>query len=283
MYLPTLVLPIVSILIVTFIVFLSEVYSHHPILSKSGGKMAMDVAFFLSKFIRLIIYVLALLWVFLLYILALRNFPNQLSPTLVRWYGLTALFLLYLVLTPGLLSVFFPKFWLNSLIVISRRALGVSMFFFALFHAILAFSYHFKGSVFTLFGLPPAYKLATIFGVAALLILFIMAVTAFDKSVAFLKYKHWKRIHRLLYPASILILFHALIRGSDFVHQTNLKLLVIFLSLTYIQLEAEATYIILSQNFKKRPIWKTAVYYFLLATLVFFSFYFGYKELDRVI
>jgi len=88
----------------------------------------------------------------------------------------------------------------------ARKALGISSFFFALTHALTAFRDSlggFQGIV--LFSLREL--LPYIIGASALLILTAMAATSPPSMVNRLG-RYWKRLHRFVYLAGVLILVH---------------------------------------------------------------------------
>src|SRR5258706_10384106 len=96
---------------------------------------------FLYTYGRRVIYTLSLIWAFGLFYMVAYSVPTTpfALTILMRYFGLTALFLIYIVLTPGLLLSFFPRWQYNGLVVHLRRALGVSVFFFVLLHATIGF------------------------------------------------------------------------------------------------------------------------------------------------
>ena len=171
---------------------------------------------FLMKYIRHIVLWLSVLTIVAIYISSTMSaLPLTAQYTrIVEIYGLTALWLLYLALLATPLTQVFPTMPYRALYLKSRRALGVSVFFFGLFHGGIAFFFLFGGLPGLSFLVPP-YTNAFIIAVAALLILATMAATSFDSMVIRLG-KWWKRIHRLVYLAGVFILIHALIFGRDF-------------------------------------------------------------------
>src|SRR5260221_13423786 len=159
----------------------------------------------------------------------------------MRYFALTALFLLFVVLTPGLLVSYFPRLSFNSFFVHIRRALGVSVFFFALFHAIIGFFYNLSGSISSLVFLSGQYQLALAASSTALFIFSLLALTSFDIAVKKLG-KRWKLLHRCIYVAAILSVFHAFLIGSHFTTPTGtIPVIVNMLALTFILLEVGAT------------------------------------------
>src|SRR5438445_13553963 len=103
----------------------------------------------------------------------------------------------FIVLSPGLIRVYFPKFSLNGLLIYSRRAIGVSTFYFALFHSLLSFLVYFSGSLAAIFSLPFNQFIAILLSTADLSILSLMASTAFNTMVKMLEFKIWTLHHRI--------------------------------------------------------------------------------------
>ncbi len=89
----------------------------------------------------------------------------------------------------------------------SRRAIGVSAFYFAFLHALLAL-WGQLGGLAHLGDLPAAFQWSLIGGVIALSILCVMAATSFDKVVKFMTFRKWKWLHRLVYVGGILAVLH---------------------------------------------------------------------------
>jgi len=218
---------------------------------------------FFFRYGRRIIYSLTLLWAFFLYYQAATQFPSSASAlsTLMRQYSLTALFLLYPVLTPGLFLAYIPRFKLNSLLVHLRRSLGVSVFFFALLHATIAFFNNLSGSLASVLFLSTRNQWALVFSTIAFCIFSAMAITSFDWMVKRLG-KRWKMLHRLIYAAAILVVFHAFFIGSHFTVPTNpIPTIVNIVALLFIFLEVAATW----KRLKKKTILSSVL---LLAVLI---------------
>lgn len=104
------------------------------------------------------------------------------------------------------------KFWLFS-----RRAIGVSAFYFAFLHFIVAL-FGQVGGPDGLGLLPDRFIWALGFGAVALFVLFLMAITSFDKAVRFMTYRKWKWLHRFVYGAGILIILHVWMIGTHMVY-----------------------------------------------------------------
>lgn len=201
--------------------------------------------------IRRIIYTISILWALFLYYLAAVSNPSttQALTVLQRYYGFTALALIYVVLTPGLLRVYLPSLPLNALFIKSRRAIGLSLFAFATVHMFLGFFVNLSGSLTGVFLLPIQNQWALLFSVIAYIIFLVMAATSFDGMRRRLGPKGWKMIHRCIYVAAILVIFHAFFIGSHFTNtKAFIPLLVNGVSLFYILLEIGATIIMTSRK-----------------------------------
>jgi nitrite reductase/ring-hydroxylating ferredoxin subunit/DMSO/TMAO reductase YedYZ heme-binding membrane subunit len=132
---------------------------------------------------------------------------------LLRAFGTCAFILLHIILCIGPLSRFDRRF---LLLLSNRRHLGVATFLVAWAHALLAVSYYrgfgrldrlvalFTGD--TKYGLTPFPF--EILGLAALVILFLMAATSHDFWLKNLSPGVWKGLHMLVYPAYGLLVMH---------------------------------------------------------------------------
>ncbi len=190
------------------------------------------------------VYILTIIWACLLYVYVSYTIPDEVSAwhQLTHYYALTALFGVFIVLIPGIVKVYFPGFAFNELLIYSRRALGVSAFFFALFHSVIDYFYSLSGSIQSIYYLPDIQRFSFIFSIIALFVMFLMAITSTDKAVAWMGNKKWKTLHRLTYPAAGLIVFHTFMIGSHFINpQALFPSLVISLLLTFVLIEVGAT------------------------------------------
>jgi nitrite reductase/ring-hydroxylating ferredoxin subunit/DMSO/TMAO reductase YedYZ heme-binding membrane subunit len=131
---------------------------------------------------------------------------------LIRAFGTCALLLLHLVLCIGPLARFDQRF---LLLLSNRRHLGVATFLVALAHGVLAVG-HYRGfgrlPVVALFIGDSKYGLTAFpfetLGLAALVILFLMAATSHDFWLKNLSPGVWKGLHMLVYPAYGLLVMH---------------------------------------------------------------------------
>lgn len=143
------------------------------------------------------------------------------STRLEEFYAWMAVGLLTLAISIGP----FYSVWTNAngkiIMYDARRWLGISAAWFATLHATIAYVALFKAV--NPLSLPSGYQQAFILGGGGLVILLAMAFTSFDKAFSSLGI-WWFRLHRLIYIALILILFHAFMIG---VHATQWLPLII--------------------------------------------------------
>ena len=163
--------------------------------------------------------VVAFLVTYLVVALALTPPDRQALPiqALLRALGSCAFLLLTLILTVGPLARLSPRF---LPLLYNRRHLGVVCFALALVHAILVVVwYHGFGIINPLVSLlvsNPRYESIQGFpfeslGLAALLILFVMAATSHDFWNSILGPNIWKALHMLVYWAYALIVAHVML------------------------------------------------------------------------
>ena len=132
---------------------------------------------------------------------------------LIRAFGVGALVLLHLTLIIGPLARLSPR-WLPLLY--NRRHLGVTMFFLALGHGMMALLTYHVGSdmnpILSVLTTDSGSRISAIpfqaFGLGALLILFVMAVTSHDFWLANLSAPVWKSLHMMVYGAYLLLVAH---------------------------------------------------------------------------
>lgn len=133
-------------------------------------------------------------------------------------YSFLALIYLYLSLLLSPLYSAFPTFPFRGLYIKARRSIGVSAFLFAGLHGYYSFM-NAIGGIPGLTLLERSYVLKVSLGSSAFLILSLMAVTSFDKAVAFLGPVRWKNLHRFVYFAGVLIIFHVYLIGPHFANR----------------------------------------------------------------
>jgi methionine sulfoxide reductase heme-binding subunit len=132
----------------------------------------------------------------------------------LRATGSCAFFLLHIILALGPLARLNPRF---LPLVYNRRHLGVMTFFIALAHAVVVLGYYHGFGVLsplislltsnTNYASVSAFPFQTL-GLAALIILFLLASTSHDFWLKNLSASTWKRLHMLVYPAYALLVGH---------------------------------------------------------------------------
>lgn len=89
----------------------------------------------------------------------------------------------------------------------ARRAIGVSAFYFALLHGVIALQGQ-LGGFSQLQYLPSLFQWSLLGGAIACGILAIMAATSFDVVIRFMTFRKWKWLHRLVYIGGVLVILH---------------------------------------------------------------------------
>lgn len=128
-------------------------------------------------------------------------------------FGYIALIYWYVVLMLSPLSKLAgDKKWMQQLLFV-RRAIGVSVAYFALLHVLISV-WGQLGGIGTLGLLPDFFKTALIFGVIGLGIVSVMALTSFDSVIRRMTYRRWKWLHRLGYIGGVLVIIHVWMIGT---------------------------------------------------------------------
>lgn len=121
-------------------------------------------------------------------------------------YGLICLIFWYVALIISPLGYVIGKQRMKH-VDFSRRAIGVSAFYFALLHAGVAL-YGQLGGVSQIQYLPDLFKWSLLGGLVALVVLAVMAATSFDAVIQFMTFRRWKWLHRLVYLAGVVVILH---------------------------------------------------------------------------
>lgn len=161
-------------------------------------------------------------------------FPSQSHQA----FSFFALGYLYVSLLPGSLYSVFPTLPFRGLYIKARRAIGVSAFMFAGLHGYFSLI-NVIGGLPGLQLLSQSYAIKMGLGSFAFIILSLMAMTSFDKAVALLGPARWKNLHRFVYLAGILIIFHVYLIGPHFANRFSPQS-IIFLTALAILLLLEA-------------------------------------------
>jgi DMSO/TMAO reductase YedYZ heme-binding membrane subunit len=132
---------------------------------------------------------------------------------LQQLYGLCAVLYWYVLMVMSAGSkVIDPKKWVPP-VLFTRRALGVSVAYFAVLHFYIAITEQLDGWH-GIWLLPMKFRFAVLFGFLTLLTLVVMAALSIDKVVALLKFRYWKILGRVSYIAGMLIILHVWIIGT---------------------------------------------------------------------
>jgi DMSO/TMAO reductase YedYZ heme-binding membrane subunit len=193
---------------------------------------------------------------------------------LEQFYALTAVSFLYLALLAGPFCFTFrttlpPKF--RAKYLFARRAIGVSAFYFAFLHANLAFFGQlggFNGLAF----LSPTYLIAIACSGTALTILFLLAITSFDKVITKMTFPKWKALHRFIYLAGVLAIVHALLLGTHFSNLSGTIPLIGFIAVSFLLLlEAPRFDKLLAKRFPVPQFGLSFVIVLVILAIIFFT------------
>ena len=225
-----------------------------------------------SKYIRSIIYSLFALIGCIGILIIITGEPSQ-SVQLIKitqFTGLVSLVLLYITLLISPFYATFPQIPGRSTAIRARRALGVSAFFFALAHTLISF-FGTLGGFSGIGFLQTNYLFSIVIGFVALLILTVLAVTSYDAAIIALG-KNWRRLHRTLYAAALLILLHVYLLGSHFSDILSTSSTILLISLLFLLLlESVRINNIVSARYPSFP--RRALVYATIAILFLFYLY----------
>jgi len=118
--------------------------------------------------------------------------------------GFTAAVLLAVVLSLSPLRAAFPRARLFTTLQRHRRLVGVSTFVYAALHVTMHFIYEGGFGTFVTDWKKPFITV----GVIAFSILLVLAATSFNAAVRWLGARRWKWLHRLVYLAAPLVVYH---------------------------------------------------------------------------
>lgn len=127
-------------------------------------------------------------------------------------YGYISIGLLYLTLIISPIGSVVGRERIKKL-AFSRRAIGVSAFYFAVLHVVIAF-FGQLGGFSKLAYQPDIFKWSLGGGLIATIILFVMAITSHDTIIKWMTFPRWKMLHRLVYIAGVLLLLHVWTLGT---------------------------------------------------------------------
>ena len=118
--------------------------------------------------------------------------------------GFTASVLLAIVLVLSPLRAAFPRSTLAATLQRHRRLIGVSTFVYAALHVTMHFIYEGGFGTFATDWKKPFIAV----GLGAFTILLVLAATSFNAAVRQLGARRWKWLHRLVYVAAALVVYH---------------------------------------------------------------------------
>lgn len=134
---------------------------------------------------------------------------------LSQYSALLGIAYLYISLLISPFLLFWVEFPYRTHLIRSRRAIGVTGWGFALIHALFGFF----GQLGGIAGIPfltDRYVLACIVGLISLFIFSALALTSTEGWIRRLGFNRWKLLHRSIYVATLLSVFHTLMLGTHF-------------------------------------------------------------------
>ena len=164
-----------------------------------------------SKLVIWTLLVLPGLWP--LWPIFIREDPSVTADPLkfaLHHFGFVACILLATVLSFSPLRVVWPKWGVAQALTRHRRLVGVAVFVYAALHLITHLVY--EGGL-ELAAVPATLKTAVekpfqLTGLIAFTILLVLAATSWNAAIKWLGGKLWKNVHRLVYLAAILAVYH---------------------------------------------------------------------------
>lgn len=131
-------------------------------------------------------------------------------------YGLFAIAFWFVAMIIGPLGHIIDKNHTKHL-EFSRRAIGVSAFYFASLHLLIAF-FGQLGGLSQLPLLPGVFVWTLSIGLIAWVVLLALASTSFDAVIKRMTFRKWKWLHRFTYLGMILVLLHIWVLGTHIVY-----------------------------------------------------------------
>lgn len=125
----------------------------------------------------------------------------------VRFFALSAYFLLCISLIIGPLVTFWPKEYAQ--IIEPRRSVGLASVVFMLLHVFLVASSYFNWAIDQILSTVPL-----VIGAVALVIALILAITSCDYAVKVLGPVWWKRIQQINYLLFVLVSVHFVMKAN---------------------------------------------------------------------
>lgn len=166
---------------------------------------------------RLMVYCSAMWTAASIYVAAGSPTDSSLRYLIItEYYAIAAASLVYVALFIGPLATVVPDLPGLQVMFRLRRSFGVSAFLFAALHAGFAF-FRVIGGISGLALLGQATLAALVLGATALTCLAFLAATSFNAAVRLLGPNQWRKLHRVIHVAGLLIVAHALlVPGAHF-------------------------------------------------------------------
>ena len=139
-------------------------------------------------------------------------FPMPAGQVFIRFFALSALFLICVSLIIGPLAVIDIRY---ASLIEPRRAVGISAFIFTAIHVLLALDFVFGWNIGAVLGVFPQA-----ISIPAALILLAMALTSSDWAVKKMGMGKWKTVQYFIYPAFVLILVHFILLSNGLFAKT---------------------------------------------------------------
>ncbi len=140
-------------------------------------------------------------------------FPLPASLIFIRFFALSALFLICVSLIIGPLAVIDIKY---ASLIEPRRAVGITAFVFAAIHALLALDFTFGWNIGVALGFFPI-----MITIPAIIILLAMTLTSSDWAVKKMGMGKWKTLHYFIYPAFALLVAHFVLKSNGLLAKTK--------------------------------------------------------------
>lgn len=132
-----------------------------------------------------------------------------------QWFGFLAFGYLYIALLATPLTKVFVRLPFEKVYMHNRRAFIVVALYYASLHSSVNF-FGQLGGISGLQFLTQRFITALLLGLSVLLILFITALTSFDRAITVIGQTRWLWLQRLTYGAGIVVLVHIAIVGTHF-------------------------------------------------------------------
>jgi len=184
-------------------------------------------------------------------------FPLPIQTILIRFTALAGFFLLCVSLIIGPAFVCIGKVCAPA--IKHRRRIGVLSFIFVLIHFLLVLVYSYNLSL-----LPIFTSIWVFIAVPAIIILFVLALTSFNKVIQIFGFSSWKLLQRLIYVAFILSFLHfvfniknafvLLPNGQIFVNLAEILLIILGIATIVLQITGFLKKIFGSEKTVSKPV-----------------------------